>query len=96
MGPILALIQVEVMDAEKFREYVKGHLPTIELYGGKVILKSAGMEVIEGAWMPELFVIHEWPGVAAFKRWYVSEEYKPWKSKRKEACNLSITLAKMR
>ncbi len=69
MGPILALIQVEVMDAEKFREYVKGHLPTIELYGGKVILKSAGMEVIEGAWMPELFVIHEWPGVAAFKRW---------------------------
>ncbi|GAB7027864.1 DUF1330 domain-containing protein [Geotalea toluenoxydans] len=94
MEPVLALMEVHVKDKEKFAQYLKGHLPTIDQYGGKVVLRSEGIESIEGDWLPKLFVMQEWPSVDAFRKWYASKEYQPWKDLRKEACDLKLTLVR--
>jgi uncharacterized protein (DUF1330 family) len=52
------------------------------------------MEKIEGGWSPKLFVVHERPSENAFKDWYNSKEYAPWKKLREEAIDMNMVLAK--
>ncbi len=88
------LLDVTVKDRAKFMEYVEGHKPSFHQYGGKLLFRSNDMEVIEGRWSPKLFVVHEWPREDAFKQWYNSKEYAPWKKVLKEAMDVNMVLAR--
>ncbi len=88
------LLDVTVKDRAKFMEYVEGHRPSFHQYGGKLLFRSNDMEVIEGSWSPKLFVVHEWPSEDAFKQWYNSKEYAPWKKVLKEAMDVNMVLAR--
>jgi len=94
MSTVYALLDVTVKDREKLREYVEGHRASFQKYGGKLLFRSNDMEMIEGNWSPKLFVVHEWPSEGAFKAWYNSQEYEPWKKLRKEAMDMNMVLAK--
>lgn len=91
---IYVLLDVVVKDRAKFMEYVEGHKPSMQQYGGKLLFRSNDMESIEGNWSPKLFVVHEWPTEEAFKQWYNSKEYEPWKKLRKEAMDMNMVLAR--
>lgn len=91
---VYALLDVTIKDREKFFRYVEGHKPSMNQYGGKLLFRSNDMKVIEGAWSPKLFVVQEWPSEEAFKNWYSSKEYEPWKKLRKEAMDMNMVLAK--
>jgi uncharacterized protein (DUF1330 family) len=91
---VYALLDVTVKDREKFMNYVEGHQPSFHQYGGKLLFRSNNMEPIEGNWRPKLFVVHEWPSEDAFKAWYNSKEYAPWKKLREEAMDMNMILAK--
>jgi len=91
---IYLLLDVTVKDRAKFMEYVEGHKASMQQYGGKLLFRSNDMEVIEGSWRPKLLVVHEWPSEDAFKDWYNSKEYEPWKRLRKEAMDMNMVLAK--
>lgn len=47
--------------------------------------RGGQFEVMEGDWNPRRIVIHQWPSLEAFHRWYNSEEYKHWKELRQRA-----------
>ena len=89
---LYVVIDVTVKNQEKLMEYVAGHLPTITLYGGKVLCRGFDPTVIDGTWTPRLLVIHEWPGRREFQAWYDSDEYRPWKKVREEACDMNMVL----
>jgi uncharacterized protein (DUF1330 family) len=91
---IYVLMDVTIKDRKKFLEYVEGHKPSMQGYGGKLLFRSADMEAIEGAWSPKLFVVHEWPSENAFREWDASREYQPWKRLREEAVEMSMVLAR--
>jgi uncharacterized protein (DUF1330 family) len=91
---VYVLIDVTITDRTKFLQYVEGHRSSMIQYGGRLLFRSNDMEVIEGGWSPKLFVVHEWPSKEAFKQWYDSKEYAPWRKLCKEAMDMNIVLAK--
>ncbi len=91
---VYALLDIVVKDRDKFIQYVEGHKPSMQQYGGKLLFRSNDMEVVEGHWSPKLFVVHEWPSKDAFKAWYNSKEYELWKEQRKDAMDVNMVLAK--
>lgn len=91
---VYAILDVTIKDREKFLEYVEGHKASFQQYGGKLLFRSIDIETIEGDWSPKLFVVHEWPSAEAFRKWYCSKEYEPWKRLRKIAMEVNMILAK--
>jgi len=90
--PAYAIIDVDVRDAAGFEEYVAGHTETVERYGGTVVVAGGRQEIIEGEWVPRRLVVHRWPSAEAFKRWYDSEDYRPWKVLRQRVADASVVL----
>ncbi len=89
-SPVYSIVDVEVTDEERFNHYVQGHQPTLERYGGKFLVAGGKHEVIEGEWEPHLVVVHQWPNRAAFRAWYDSEEYRPWKEIRQASSRANV------
>jgi uncharacterized protein (DUF1330 family) len=94
VGALYAVLNVTVRDEARFREYVRGHLPSIARHGGRVLFRSDDNVAVEGTWQPRLLVLHEWPSEAAFQAWYGSEEYRPWRELRPSACDMDYVLMK--
>lgn len=89
---VYAVIDVTVKNHEKLKEYVAGHLPSIAQYRGKILCRGFDPAVVAGNWTPQLLVIHEWPSREQFQAWYDSDEYRPWKELRMEACDMNMVL----
>ncbi|WP_299198734.1 DUF1330 domain-containing protein [uncultured Amphritea sp.] len=83
---------LRIRDHEKFNEYVAGHIPTIEKFGGKFLVKGDSGEILEGCWESNLMVVHEFPSIEQFKEWYNSEEYRPWKELRQSCADVNVIL----
>ena len=93
MAKAISVVNIlEIYDVEKFQKYVIGHLPTIEKYNGKFLVKGAAGEILEGNWDSNRVVIHEFPSVQQFKAWYQSEDYQPWKELRQSCAKVNAIL----
>jgi uncharacterized protein (DUF1330 family) len=84
------LICATIIDPELFAEYIKGHIPTIAQYGGRVVFRSTDNVPILGPEAWDAIAIQEWPNEAAFEAWWHSEEYRPWALIRDEAARVTI------
>lgn len=84
------LILARVADPDLFGQYMKGHLPSIAQYGGRVVFRSTGNVPVLGAETWDAIAIQEWPSDAAFDAWWRSEEYRPWTKIRDRAARISI------
>lgn len=69
------VVQVKVHNPTAYEEYKKGVPATLALYDGKFLVRGGKIETLEGDWMPERFVILEFPTVERAKEWYASPEY---------------------
>lgn len=72
-----AYIVVEIMihDAKLYEEYKSKVMPTIEQYGGHLLVAGGKTELLEGDWNPPRFVIIEFPSADAARAWWSSPEY---------------------
>jgi len=85
---------LKIHDQETFDEYVVGHIPSIERFGGKFLVKGDRGEVLEGGWESNLIVIHEFPSIGQFKAWYYSDDYRPWKELRQSCADVNVMLTR--
>jgi uncharacterized protein (DUF1330 family) len=76
------MIDLEITDPEGFQEYIKLASPTVQQYGGKVIIGATAPEVLEGDWHPNRLAVGEFESVEQALRWYNSPEYTPAKALR--------------
>ena len=83
---------INIHDIEKFDQYVAGHIPTIDKFGGRFLVKGDSGEVLEGSWDSSLMVVHEFPSVELFKAWYDSDDYRPWKALRQSCAEVNAIL----
>jgi uncharacterized protein (DUF1330 family) len=81
------IVQAEVNDWGKFKEYVKETPDTIARHGGKYIARGGEMIVLEGKYPDKRVVIIEFPSLEKAREWYSSEEYQRIKSLRQDAAD---------
>ncbi len=84
------LILATIINPELFAQYIKGHIPTIALYGGRVTFRSTDNVPILGTETWDAIAVQEWPSEAAFEAWWNSEEYRPWALIRDKAATMTI------
>lgn len=87
------IVEVETTDAELMAEYRKHTPGLIAKFGGKFIVRGGETEALEGGWTPPRLVMIEFPDMAAARRFYHSEEYKPVLAMRLKAGNCRAVLA---
>ncbi|MGA7329776.1 MAG: DUF1330 domain-containing protein [Rhodomicrobium sp.] len=68
----------KITDAEKFEDYIRQVVPTIERFGGRYLTRPGTHKIYENAhWQPDRVVIVEFRDMAALNAWYDSAEYQP-------------------
>jgi uncharacterized protein (DUF1330 family) len=71
-----------IKDPAGFAEYQKLAGPTVEKYGGKLIVGGTKIEVADGNWSPIGVVVLQFETLQRAKQWYNSPEYSAVKGRR--------------
>lgn len=87
---VYAIADVEVIDLEKFQEYVNQVPATVEKYGGKYIVRGGAIENGEGDWEPTRMVVIEFENMEQLKKWYYSQEYSGPKELRHQSSRANV------
>jgi uncharacterized protein (DUF1330 family) len=80
--PAYVVVEIEVLDAERYETYKQMVPPSLAAYGGKFIVRGGAAETMEGSWSPKRLVILEFPSVERAKEWWASGEYEEAKALR--------------
>ncbi|MEO7019688.1 MAG: DUF1330 domain-containing protein [Ktedonobacteraceae bacterium] len=81
------IAEIDITDPQGYQAYGMLAIPTIQKFGGKVLVAGETIENLEGDWHPKRLVIIEFESMEQAKRWYNSEEYTPLKNMRFKATN---------
>ena len=76
------VVEIEVLDPERYETYKQLAPPSIAQYGGRYVARGGDQTMLEGAWSPERLVILEFPSVDQAKAWWNSAEYAEAKALR--------------
>jgi uncharacterized protein (DUF1330 family) len=69
------VVEVEVLDPERYETYKQLAPPSIAQYGGRYVARGGEVATLEGTWAPKRLVILEFPSVDQAKAWWNSPEY---------------------
>ena len=86
------IADVEVIDEKLFDEYRQLVSATLEVYGGRYIVRGGASEVVEGEGTPHRTVIIEFENFEKAKAWHSSEEYAGPKQMRIDSTNSSVII----
>lgn len=87
-----AILDIEVIDAEGYKDYVKLAPDAVKLYGGKYIARGGQNETLEGDWQAKRLVILEFPSVEQAKTWLNSSEYAPARALRYQYARTNMVI----
>ncbi len=76
------VVEIEVLDAERYEDYKRMVPPSLAAYGGRFLVRGGVTETLEGDWSPKRLVILEFPSVERAKEWWTSAEYAEAKALR--------------
>lgn len=87
------VVEIEVTDPSWIPEYVQYVTQMIEKNGGRYLARTSQVEKIEGERKrPQVCVILEWPSKEIAEACYASEEYRPFREKRKAGAENEMML----
>jgi len=84
------IADVDVTDAEVFKEYIREVPATESRYGGRYLGRGGATRVLEGDWEPHRLVIVEFPDMDSLMGWYNSPEYNRLKAIRERSARTRI------
>ena len=79
------LAEIDVTNAEGYKEYTKLVPATIAKYGGRFLIRGGASEALEGEWPQRRRVMLEFPTMDAARKWWHSPEYEKPKAMRQAA-----------
>jgi uncharacterized protein (DUF1330 family) len=79
------ILEIDVHNAEIYEAYKKLSPPTLNLYGGKYLVRGGDPELVEGDNQPSRIVVLQFEDRQKAKTWLSSPEYAPAWTMRKEA-----------
>ena len=80
--PAYVVVEIEVLDAERYETYKRMVPPSLAAYGGRFVVRGGAAETLEGEWSPKRLVIVEFPSLERAKAWWDSPEYAEAKALR--------------
>lgn len=91
--PAYLIADIELHDAEQYREYVE-HVPAlIEKHGGKYLVRGGNTRTLEGAWRPSRLVVLQFPDREAAMALYEDPDYAPYRNLRQSIADTRLILA---
>ena len=86
------IIQINVTNAENYKEYIEKVTPIVKKFGGEYIVRGGQSANVEGNWPFQRTVVLKFPTYDMVKEWHNSEEYKPIRKIREDnsECNAII------
>ena len=71
------MAEITIKDPEAYAEYYAKAPATIEMYGGRYLVRGGEVIPGEGGWSPGRIVILEFPDLESLQKWATSPEYAP-------------------
>ncbi|MEJ2111076.1 MAG: DUF1330 domain-containing protein [Acidobacteriota bacterium] len=84
------IVQAEINDMDKFRNYLAESPGTIAKYGGRYLARAGRTVQLEGEEDGRRLVIIEFPSLEKASEWYQSEEYQTVRKLREGAATGSL------
>jgi uncharacterized protein (DUF1330 family) len=79
------IVQMNISDPEKYKQYMAEAPATIHAAGGEYVVRGGKHETLEGDWQPHRLALLKFPSYAHAKAWYDGENYRRVREKRKGA-----------
>jgi uncharacterized protein (DUF1330 family) len=76
------MVQMNVTDPEKYKQYMAAAPATIRAAGGEYLARGGRSETLEGDWQPHRVALLKFPTYEQAKAWYDSENYRQARTKR--------------
>jgi uncharacterized protein (DUF1330 family) len=80
------IVNVEIRDAERYKDYVKAATPTVAAHGGKYVVRGGRAERLEGGVAVNRIVVLEFPSYDHARGWFNSAEYRA-AAKIRQSCS---------
>ncbi len=90
--PAYVIVEITVLDPEKYEHYRLLAPPSIAEYGGRYLVRGGASEPLEGGWTPARLVILEFPNAEQARAWWASPEYAEAKALRHAAAHTEMLL----
>ena len=84
------IVQSTISDEAQFQNYRDAVIPLMARFGGKIIVKGAKVEALEGRHDGRRMVIFEFPSMDAIHAFWSSPDYVPVKKIREGAAALDV------
>jgi len=84
------VVEVEITDPERFKDYQAMVPATIAAFGGKYLVRGGEVETLEGSWNPSRVVVLEFESVEQAKRWWDSDEYREARDLRQATASTNM------
>ena len=78
------IAQINVINEESYKEYLKNVTSIVQKYGGEYIVRAGKFKTMLGEWQYKRNVIIKFPSYEIAMKWYNSEEYFPIRKIREE------------
>jgi uncharacterized protein (DUF1330 family) len=84
------IVQIAISNEQQFAKYRAAVGPLIERFGGKAVIRSGTVEVLEGHHDGRRMVMFEFPSLEDIHAFWNAPEYGPVKELRRGAATLDI------
>ena len=89
--PVFMIANLEIEDADRYREYEKGFFPLLKRHGGEFLTYDDSIETLEGASPPSgRLVIFRLPSEKAARAWYDDPDYQALSEHRRAGTKLAF------
>ena len=86
------IVDVEITDADLYRQFVERVTGTIESHGGRFVVRGGEIDVILGDWSPPRLAILEFDDVERVRTWLASPEYTALDDMRSRSSNINMVV----
>ena len=76
------IVQMNISDAEQYKQYMAEAPATIKAAGGEYLVRGGKHETLEGEWQPHRLALLKFPTYEQAKAWYDGENYRRVRAKR--------------
>ena len=88
--PAYFIVQNTIKDEAQYQKYVQAVVPFIATFGGKLVVRRAKVEVLEGEHDQRPVVMFEFPDIDAIHAFWNLPDYIPIKKLREGIATLNI------
>lgn len=83
---------IDVTDPEIFESYKTASAGSLQMHGGRFLVRGGDVAVIEGDWSPARLAVLEFESVEKARRWIESAEYAQARGIRQKSARTRMVL----